>query len=680
MVALSAPVLGGCGPDGQQPFLRKISQTRPCAYHGRVTQALAASHELNRRLLHFRTHPCEEEAITLAQALLSDNRLGAARAVLARAQPEEGERASLLLLEAQAWLQEGDLERALEKFLRAAVLEPACAPAFLGLGQVLHARRDLLRAKVALERACSLESACEEAQRLLAEVNQDLAGQSLADAEDLVGHLASGGPPTSGIQLRFEEAIADLHEAQPEDIGDTSESAQAAPSDPPAQEQAWLEIVSEVEELSLGLGAEEQGVAEVLHVDLHVVASNEPEQESRWAIATERPPAPVEMEVSPSLEEVLVDVEPSRPLEPLADAQDDDVRTHELEHEAQDFPDEDEQEEVRAPFALPPSGHSSSQWSTPPLNEIHQARASALDLAGTPSSLRPFERHLYVARKPRRKVRSLVMAGALCGASLGYLALQFVAPTNAPRSRKKDASEPVAVVASSPHAPKALGASMVVPRTPEVNANADVEASAGDEALTRGNDEILARVESELAAGRAAVALELLEPLRQEQERSVRMLGLLGRALYNTDRVDAAAGAYELALSMAPDDVVALLGRAEVHLRAGRFEDAFGLLSRAKPQLEANAKVKSNVHTWMLTLFGHAYLQRRASGDRELAEAALTQVIASAHPDPEAYFWLGESLSGRSTPEAKAAYAAYLERAPKGRYAKRAHRALRPLL
>jgi hypothetical protein len=86
------------------------------------------------------------------------------------------------------------------------------------------------------------------------------------------------------------------------------------------------------------------------------------------------------------------------------------------------------------------------------------------------------------------------------------------------------------------------------------------------------------------------------------------------------------------------------------------------------------------VRARMLALLGHAYVQRGKRGDEERARDVLRQAVRLPSPPAEAYFFLGEVLGGRRTPEAAGALKRYLELEPRGEYADRARRSLGPLL
>jgi tetratricopeptide (TPR) repeat protein len=181
-----------------------------------------------------------------------------------------------------------------------------------------------------------------------------------------------------------------------------------------------------------------------------------------------------------------------------------------------------------------------------------------------------------------------------------------------------------------------------------------------------------------LARKQPGEAIALLRPLVEADAQDVGKLVLYGDALYAAEQVNPAAAQYDAALAVDAELPEALLGRAEVHLRAERAGDALGLLEKAKSALTTRLRAPE-VRSRMLTLFGHAYVQRAKKGDLEMARDMLRQAIAGK-PAPEAFFWLGEAVGGRITPEAASALKHYLELEPDGFYAARAKRSLGPLL
>jgi tetratricopeptide (TPR) repeat protein len=153
---------------------------------------------------------------------------------------------------------------------------------------------------------------------------------------------------------------------------------------------------------------------------------------------------------------------------------------------------------------------------------------------------------------------------------------------------------------------------------------------------------------------------------------------LYGDALYAAEQVDSAAGAYEAALAIDPDLPEALLGRADIQLRANHVKDALPVLDKAKQALSKRIRPPA-VQARRLTILGHAYVMRNKRGDMETARETLREAVKVAGVPPEAYFWLGEALGGKVSPEARGSYQRYLELEPHGRNEARARRALGPL-
>jgi predicted Zn-dependent protease len=182
-----------------------------------------------------------------------------------------------------------------------------------------------------------------------------------------------------------------------------------------------------------------------------------------------------------------------------------------------------------------------------------------------------------------------------------------------------------------------------------------------------------------LARKKPGDAITLLRPLIDASgEKRTSTQVLYGDALYAADQVNPAAGAYDAALATDGELPEALLGRAEVHLRAERTQEALELLEKAKNALQSRLRAPE-VRARMFTLYGHAYVQRNKRGDLEAARDALRKAL-QMNPPAEAYFWLGEAVAGKITPEAAAALKHYLEIEPNGYYAARAKRSLGPLL
>jgi tetratricopeptide (TPR) repeat protein len=182
-----------------------------------------------------------------------------------------------------------------------------------------------------------------------------------------------------------------------------------------------------------------------------------------------------------------------------------------------------------------------------------------------------------------------------------------------------------------------------------------------------------------LAHKKPGEALSLLRPLVDATVKKAAVMVLYGDALFAAEQIDASAGAYDAALALDAGLPEALIGRADVYLRAERPADALEVLDTAQKALPARLR-PPQLRARMLGILGHAYIMRNRKGDLETARALLREANGIASAPAEVLFWLGESLGGKITPEARAAYHRYLELEPGGKYADRATRALGPLL
>jgi tetratricopeptide (TPR) repeat protein len=182
-----------------------------------------------------------------------------------------------------------------------------------------------------------------------------------------------------------------------------------------------------------------------------------------------------------------------------------------------------------------------------------------------------------------------------------------------------------------------------------------------------------------LARHKPGEALTLLRPLLEGEARRASTLSLYGDALYAAGQVNPAAGAYDAALELDAGFPEALLGRGEVNLRAERFQEAIEVLEKAKAALESRLRAPE-LRARMLTLLGRGYVQREKKHDLEVARDMLREAVKLPKPPADAFFWLGEALGGRITPESAAAFKRYLELEPQGEYVARSKRALGPLL
>jgi tetratricopeptide (TPR) repeat protein len=177
-----------------------------------------------------------------------------------------------------------------------------------------------------------------------------------------------------------------------------------------------------------------------------------------------------------------------------------------------------------------------------------------------------------------------------------------------------------------------------------------------------------------LARGKPGEALAQLRPLLETQTDKPALFALYGDALLAAEQLEGAAGAYDKALDLDPGLPEALLGAAQVKLRANKPNDALPLLERAKSALADRIRPPA-LRAQRFMLVGQAYLARNKRGDADNAKQVLHEATKIDGAPAEAHYWLAEALGGKTNPEARAAYQRYLELAPSGKYAERARRA-----
>ena len=118
--------------------------------------------------------------------------------------------------------------------------------------------------------------------------------------------------------------------------------------------------------------------------------------------------------------------------------------------------------------------------------------------------------------------------------------------------------------------------------------------------------------------------------------------------------------------------MLAPLGYATILLRGEKGREALEILFRARQALATRIRPPS-VEARLLTLTGRAQI---LEGHAEEARGSLRQATQREGVPAEAYFFLGETLSGVNSPESRAAYERYLALEPTGPYADRARRAI----
>ncbi len=175
-----------------------------------------------------------------------------------------------------------------------------------------------------------------------------------------------------------------------------------------------------------------------------------------------------------------------------------------------------------------------------------------------------------------------------------------------------------------------------------------------------------------LARGRPGDALGELRPLATQEGAGPTVLALYGDALLAAAQTDPAAEAYAGALAQDSGLPEALLGQAELAVRAERGAEALEGLAQAERALEARIR-PPGMRARVLTLRGRAALLERDAG---AAREALRAAAALDGAPAEAHFFLGEALADEDAAAARASYERYLELAPEGPFAARARRAI----
>ncbi|HEY8429952.1 MAG TPA: tetratricopeptide repeat protein [Sandaracinaceae bacterium] len=174
-----------------------------------------------------------------------------------------------------------------------------------------------------------------------------------------------------------------------------------------------------------------------------------------------------------------------------------------------------------------------------------------------------------------------------------------------------------------------------------------------------------------LARHRPGDALTELRPIATAEGASATVLALYGDALLAAGQREPAAQAYAGALAQDGGLPEALLGQAELAVRAERGGEALELLAQVERALETRIRPPS-MRARLFVLRGRAQLLER---DPAAARATLEQAAAIEGAPAEAHFFLGEALSALDSPDARAAYQRYLELGPEGPHAARARRA-----
>ena len=132
---------------------------------------------------------------------------------------------------------------------------------------------------------------------------------------------------------------------------------------------------------------------------------------------------------------------------------------------------------------------------------------------------------------------------------------------------------------------------------------------------------------------------------------------------------------YERALQVESSHPEALLGLGFTLLRADRLEDAMNKAVRLEAALAERPR-SNRFLSRALLLKGRILIREQSRSAAREAVAPLREAVSLPGAPTEAWFFLGESLAGYNSPEARTAYLRYLELEPRGHYARVAQTAL----
>jgi tetratricopeptide (TPR) repeat protein len=149
-------------------------------------------------------------------------------------------------------------------------------------------------------------------------------------------------------------------------------------------------------------------------------------------------------------------------------------------------------------------------------------------------------------------------------------------------------------------------------------------------------------------------------------------VALVARAdqLYEAGRRSTAASLYRRALRLRPDYPPAMLGVSRSLVHAKNTRAAMSLATRV---IESDVAKTPAIEARALYLVGRIHYER---GERVSARRLLREATTLPDAPPEAWFYLGETLSRDNSPAARQAYEEYLRAVPSGSLAARARKAI----
>lgn len=175
-----------------------------------------------------------------------------------------------------------------------------------------------------------------------------------------------------------------------------------------------------------------------------------------------------------------------------------------------------------------------------------------------------------------------------------------------------------------------------------------------------------------LARSEPAEAVRALAPLAQVEPGDPALIALYATALYEAGQTLVASAQFERAIALDQGHPEALIGFAQVLLRARKYREARINLDRAEAGLRGRVRPPATL--------AHLRVMRARImvEERELQQAAvlLRRTLEIEGAPSEGWFYLGEALSRSNSPESRAAYERYLSLSPVGPLASRARRAI----
>jgi tetratricopeptide (TPR) repeat protein len=688
--------------------------------------------ELDARLLRFRTQPASKDVALLAADLLTAGRAHDSLDILLTALREAPDNPTLLVLEGRAHYASGDFLRAQTALLKAAHVAPKNKEPFRWLGEVLLKRGDPERAVKALERARALDEHDSSVAALHARaerLSRIARAEGIPDSEPpdaepdvheertvvappsraliatstdpLVNASLEPSWPEEATRVNNHQASIEVHDTISEHIGRVdSDDAQPTPPTPvkvpPPRKSRWrrfFQVSASVLALAIAGGAGVHYYARHQHqraVQLPEETRSEEHTGEHDRIATaEIARDAMDREGSDEAEQVAragreaLSIGTSEAVNQAASALERYLEAHD------DASIELRALHIRLSFSNAPPAHmlaaarelaAANRPGDPIANMIlgeaalragdANVAAEALTSVIEANPLDAEAHHLlgrarYLqgdgnrARQSMERAIELQPENSEFKQTLGLLLLDLGDYEGAHRICR-ELPKPTCLIESL------IGLGHLDQAQTELESLSDPR----EIALTRISAARLA-----LVMGRSTDAVSELRAVLATEEhdtRTPKTLTLYGDALLAAGDINASATAFAEALARDPEFPEALIGRAELYIRGDHPRDAAPLLERAGRALRVRIRPPS-VRSRKLMLDGRvAFLAH----DLLTARTRLREAIALAGVPTETYFHLGEALSGENAPEARAAYARYLELAPEGFFANRARRAI----